>query len=142
MTGSRLLNITRLYRTMHWIEAFPETFEPSIWGVTRTDGSYLADFAGWSVIHEHPLHKPPRGIPDGQGGWVVDHWWVDGEWMPAYAQKLLGLTLGQRILIMDAGVTVRSLRVVVDELARSHGETDDATLLRMARRAGASIDTI
>jgi hypothetical protein len=132
------LNVARLLDTMEWIEANPQVFEPRVWGITLPSGTLLADFGGWAVMRCHPDQLPPLGGSDGHGGFdVAEHWMVNGEWMPSFAMRLLGITMNQRRVLFHGGATIAGLRAVVDELVRTGGAVEDAELARIARRAGA-----
>lgn len=130
------LNTPLLSNTMTWIETYPETYEPRVWGVRLPTRRVIADFGGWAVMLDNPERRPPEGVPDGDDWKIEHHWTVDGEWMPTYAQRLLGVTLTQRWVLFHVGATVPGLRAVVDELVRSNGETEEPRLRALARAAG------
>jgi hypothetical protein len=120
------MNETLLRRTMNFIARHPESFEPTI-----------ADFGGWAVLLDNPSRRPPDGEPDGRGGWIVtDSWMVEGRWMPAFAQCLLGITFEQRRVLFHYGITVSGLQAVVDDLVLSSGGSDPGDLYRIAQGAG------
>lgn len=133
------LNAPLLSNTMTWIETYPETYEPRVWGVRRPTRKVIAGFGGWAVMLDDESRQPPEGAPDGDDWLIPHHWTIDGEWMPAYAQRLLGVTFTQRWVLFHAASTVPGLRAVVDELVRSNGETEERLLRSLATAAGAAL---
>lgn len=135
----RAIDLTRLTRTARWLETHPDRYEPTLWGLRHPVIGTIADFAGWTVMLHDPRLEPPLGIPDGVGGWTVaEHWTIDGEWMPALAQRLLGLDTDQRAVLFHVGLTLEAMSAVVRALADSQGTLTGRRLAGVATRAGAA----
>lgn len=118
------LNAILLDQTMHHIaEVLPQgAWDQATLGVTTDAGDIIADFPGWAVMLAEPGQRPPRGYQDSDGTWVPrDSWILHGIWAPAYAARILGLTVEQRTVFFHSRWGLEALQAGVNALVRSDG---------------------